>query len=147
MKKILAVALALLLTLSLSACYGVVAPQEVPAVVEIGRDYDASFWYEYAPPEESEYAQQVYIWTDKTITDFQFIEVTYALAEDEFVLSAGDTIDSLPLLAAGQPFMTKPVLPETIPTHGIRYTDADGTRKQFGIGESGMDGSLLLIAF
>lgn len=45
------------------------------------------------------------------------------------------------------PLVVKIAFPGDIPCYGLRFTDAGGTTRQYAIGMSGYDGSLILEAF
>ncbi len=51
------------------------------------------------------------------------------------------------ILEPHKPLVVEMNLPETVPTHGISYTDSNGKTQKFIIGLSGQDGSIFLTEF
>ena len=162
MKNILAVLLALALAACLFACGGD-KPQEptsqpgptsapaqpadlTPAAlqIELAEDNFTGDFHEYNAGGEG---LTYIIRTDKAVTEFRYFTVGHTVEGDEILLFPEDVLLELDGLTPEKPFAVTLWMPETIPYNGISYVNADGSQKFFTLGESGMDGSPLLVAF
>lgn len=96
---------------------------------------------------DSEFATRISIKTNRDVDNFRFLKLTpesvteNGIAYSESVLYSAKELDDEDIL------IFKVTFNSDIPEYGMSYYDADGTLKLFSIGQSGMDGSIVLTPF
>lgn len=82
------------------------------------------------------------------VKDLKFLNVELIDVDDNGKANfSSQEIYSQNVLEPQKPLVVEMNLPETVPTHGISYTDGNGQTKKFIIGLSGQDGSIFLTEF
>lgn len=82
------------------------------------------------------------------VKNFKFLNVELIDVDDNGKANfASQEIYSQAILDPQKPLIVEMTLPETVPTHGISYTDNNGQTKKFIICLSGQDGSIFLTEF
>jgi hypothetical protein len=99
-------------------------------------------FYEYGGSGE-----KIFIWTDITLKNFEFISIGFEIEEGQFSLFPEKTLYLVSELPPEKPFAVKMFVSEGIPSLGISYLDEKNIKKYFYISESGKDGSLSLVEF
>ena len=69
------------------------------------------------------------------------------VAQDGGVSFDGEVIYERDSIGPDAPLVVKIAFPGDIPSYGLRFTDAGGTLRQYAIGMSGYDGSLIMEEF
>ncbi len=88
--------------------------------------------------------EYVTIMADEPVTGFALLALELVDSETFFDATVLCERDGL---IPDDPFVVKIAFPGDIPCYGIRFTDGDGRVRQFSIGISGRDGSLMLAEF
>lgn len=102
---------------------------------------------EYAA-DTSEYAVKVIFRTDKKVTAFKLLKLTFESVDGSGKISYSQSEEyKLDVFTPSEPFIAAVAFPGDIPAYGISYIDADGTLRCFTLNISGEDGSLLLTEF
>ena len=85
---------------------------------------------------------------NKPVKDLKFLSVEFIdVDENGKAIFSFCNIYSQDTLEPHKPLVVEMNLPETIPNHGISYTDGNGTVRRYTIGLSGEDGSIFLSEF
>ena len=96
-------------------------------------------------PEDGEYCRKIMFSINNPVKSFRYMEIEwveagdYKFLEDRTICQAPDFLPEEPIVIMYQ------VPSGIMMTRGISFVDKNGATRYFLIGESGMDGSLLLI--
>jgi hypothetical protein len=152
-KNLYVLALALVMLFTLSGCANNDTPDNsntLPAKVQIDFAADELLvqyesFHEYNHEDE---AAWLIIWTDTSVTDFEYIKVGYEVIDDNVVFFPEYVEHTIGELTPEKPFIVKTYGHYgTLPQYGISYTDANDLKRYFYIFESGKDGSLSFVEF
>ena len=96
----------------------------------------------------SEFEVIAAITSSQRIMDLNILSLTYQGVDDmDNIVFSTEELYSYGDFDPGNPFAITLTLYGTIPSYGISYVTADGVTHYYAIGESGMDGSAVLIEF
>lgn len=91
--------------------------------------------------------EYVTLMADEPITGVELLSLELADGGDAGVTFETEVIGQRDAMDEDNPFVVKIAFPGDIPSYGLRFTDASGEVRQFAIGLSGRDGSLILSEF
>lgn len=86
--------------------------------------------------------------TDSRVTDFKVLALTFESADENGNVSfAKQELYAVNALTSERPLVVGMTFFGDLPSYGISYVDENGVTRNFALGLSGMDGSLLLTEF
>lgn len=104
--------------------------------------------YEYFCEDAGDYSLFLYLQAKRPVTNFKYLAITITDYNEDGTFSYTEqTQYQSPYVDSEKPLFIQTTFPGDSPTHAISYVDADGCTYCYGIGMSGMDGSLYLIPF
>lgn len=93
--------------------------------------------------DNSEYAVEVLITADSTVTDFKLLSLSLNENSDSVQFSQ-KVISSFESIGPGSPVVLLVSFPGSVPQYGISYTDTNGKTVEYSLSQSGEDGSIVL---
>lgn len=93
------------------------------------------------------YALQILLTVNEPVTDFRYFVLESDDSGENIQFSAGEELYAVDELTANTPLLVWAAFPGVLPTRGLAFTDPAGAVHCCALGQSGEDGSLLLMEF